>query len=169
MNYMYRVRAMYNGDFYCIVPVHSIFALFNTITPSDYFSPDVSDMTLGIMIRDKLTIAEQLVTTPVPRELRSEATYEEWVSRTMQLFKYKTKRKLFERMHVCGVTRYQENLTFTPSRHTKLEAWGSEKKDDHLDIIIPPDSGVELMGSTLKKAFTQCSGIGIEKLFPMNP
>jgi len=133
---------------------------------------EIDDHVLGTLVLDAL--AHSRFVLPEPRSdvwIHPEATfdmdlydrdlstqrYDQWVSRTLERWGYKSKRALFKDMKKCSIERKEGHITFRPSHHEKLEVWTSKGINDARHVHIPSDSSPSEVGAALRLAFSRCT------------
>lgn len=84
--------------------------------------------------------------------------YAYWIAMLMDKYGYKTKRALFKYMKHCIIHCVNGVIIIRPTRHEKLEAWGSTKGDGIEDVILPTDSSPAEIGAGLRHALSRCKG-----------
>lgn len=85
--------------------------------------------------------------------------YAEWTQDLMARYGYKTKRALFKDMKNVSIESKNGVMTFSPSHHEKMEAWGREKgRDSFEDVMVSASSTAAEIGAALRLAFSRCTG-----------
>jgi hypothetical protein len=88
----------------------------------------IDDESLGIKLKSALELSLLDWSHEVNSFEQSTNRYNEWRKKIIEKYNYKNKRAFFFSMNTCLVTEKNDMLLFTPYRHEKLEAWGTEKK-----------------------------------------
>jgi hypothetical protein len=169
----YWASVLFNGDLF-LIQTRSGFRGGTNVDfkcVAHHLWPDASDEALGLAVLDAMSHSRWVLGIPragivypaaveFDKDLHnlelSMGRYQQWIADLMTQNSYKTKRALFKNMHSCSVDKYKDGIKMRPSRHEKLEAWGSEKSDDIENVIIPADSTAAEIGAALKLAFTRC-------------
>lgn len=136
-----------------------------------YLESNADHESLGASILDAL--AESRFVVPAPRTdvwqhpdvtfdldlydyQKGAERYQAWVANVMRRFSYKTRRSMFKNMRNCGIVDSKKILTFSPTRHVKLEAWESLSKDGTENVVIPTASSPSDIGAALRLALSRC-------------
>lgn len=123
---------------------------------------DSSDEALGMAVLDALTNSRVLTLEEfaIFFDLKqSKVRYDAWVVDMMTTYGYKTRRAFFKHMFSCGVSSFDGMITFSPSRHDRLEGWGRNKSDiaeGMVDEVIALAESPEAIGAALRRAMNRC-------------
>lgn len=154
--------ALWNGDFYLIETWSGYRASGRDPKGKQHtLEPSASVEALGAALLDALSHSRFLALTEIDEffDYRTGAKiYEAWVEALIERHGYKSRRALFKNMACCNIRVMvgDGEMSISPSRHEKLEAWGREKDDGIEDVSIPADSSEAAVGEALRLAFSRC-------------
>lgn len=137
-------------------------------------APNATDEDLGTAVLDALSHSRFVLGAPregvalgaeveFDMELydykKAAERYAEWTQDLMARYGYKTKRALFKDMKNVSIESKNGVMTFSPSHHEKMEAWGREKgRDSFEDVMVSASSTAAEIGAALRLAFSRCTG-----------
>ena len=156
----YSAVAYFNQDLICL-QTYSGFRMM-AIDPDvkELLLPtDVSDLELGQAALLALSESRQIAQSEIADyfdNTKTNDTYNKWVNRLIEKYKYKTKRALFKNMKHCMIEIRGEYLTIMLTCHEKLQAWSGHGLTKNDDVVLPIDSSAEKIGAGLRLAFSRC-------------
>jgi len=154
--------ALWNGDFYLIETWTGYRSSGRDPKGKQHMlEPGASLDALGTALLDALSYSRFLSLEELDEFFDYEnraRTYENWVQALIERHGYKSRRALFKNMACCSIEVMVEKseMSITPNRHEKLEAWGREKDDGIEDVIISANSSAAAVGEALRLAFSRC-------------
>lgn len=117
-----------------------------------FLSIDSDDSLLGMTLLQALAASRTLVGNERVQFLKDDTAklnYQKWVDELSRKFGYKTKRALFKDLINCEVTLVNQEITISPTRHCKLEAWDSLPD---LKCYVSINESLEKIGKCLRQA-----------------
>ncbi|CNH16737.1 Protein of uncharacterised function (DUF1436) [Yersinia aldovae] len=129
--------------------------------PPHLLSPDADDKSIGeavlIALSNSRTLSLEEYGDFFNLE-KSQEQYVAWMAMLMERYGYKSKRTLFKDMKSCSIHCIDGVITFSPTRHEKLEAWSGRgiKESDH--VVISVNSSPAEIGAALRLALSRCKG-----------
>lgn len=153
----------WNERFLCIRTRsgHGMYVVDPDVAPY-LLPPDISDAALGKVMCEALSRSRTFPQEALGELLnfkQIQMQYEQWVAHMMAQYEYKTRRALFKQMSSCSAQQQDGFITFSPSRHDRLEGWGRTKNDisdGMADVVIADDSQAADVGAALRLAMSRC-------------
>jgi hypothetical protein len=134
--------------------------MFDPLGAQLFLPADASDAALGAAVADALARSRLLSSDESAAYFqlkRVAEQYAKWVDLLLSRGPYKSRRELFKPLKNCGIHHVGDTVTFRPTVHERLEAWGREQGDGLEDVTIPGDSDPEKLGAALRLAFDRCA------------
>lgn len=88
--------------------------------------------------------------------------YEMWVQRMLREYRYKTEKSLMKNMQHVSVEDDWKYMTFIPSNHESVEGHSGDDITDDLNVVIPSNSSVEIIGAAARYVIGNCCGLGAD-------
>ena len=89
--------------------------------------------------------------------------YKDWQQRMMKEYEYKTKTALLKNMQHVSVENDSDSITFSSLWHLTTDSWGDpDGKTPSVEMKIPFDSSVEVIGAAVRYAIGNCQGKGAD-------
>lgn len=129
--------------------------------PPHLLHPDADNQSIGEVVLQALSDSRTLTIEECDTFFdveKGKAQYAAWIAMLMKKYGYKTKRALFKDMKNCGVHCINGFITFSPTRHEKLEGWGRTKGDGIENVVLSVDSTPAEIGAGLRLALSRCKG-----------
>lgn len=82
--------------------------------------------------------------------------YNEWISQISKQFGYKSKRAMFKNMRSVDATKFDGNITLSPSNHERLEGWGGDGISEKDNVVLPENSSPDKVGEGIRLALSRC-------------
>jgi hypothetical protein len=144
---------------------------YSTKDSKTFLNPCTSNIEIGISVWKTLGKSINLPYSKETMELFMEESEEEWIVQFKYLkniYGYKTKTAAYRNMHSCTLALNDGKLKIAPMYRKGTGAWNG--LDAKYDIILRSDVSPELLGATVRYAFTLCRGQGVnvvtKALFP---
>ena len=89
--------------------------------------------------------------------------YLKWLQRMMREYEYKTKTALLKNMQSVSVENDVKSIKFSSHYHLTTDSWGDpDGKTPSVEMKIPSDSSVEVIGAAVRYAIGNCRGKGAD-------
>ncbi|EEZ4403502.1 TPA: CdiI family contact-dependent growth inhibition immunity protein [Escherichia coli] len=126
--------------------------------PPHLLQLDANDQCVGEAVLQALSNSRTLVNLEdrivfFDRE-KGKEKYTAWIEMLMDRYGYKTKRALFKDMKHSIIHLTNGEITISPMRHEKLEAWEGLELSEN--VIITVDNSPSEIGEGLRLALTRC-------------
>ncbi|CNF05597.1 Protein of uncharacterised function (DUF1436) [Yersinia rohdei] len=129
----------------------------DSLFPPHFLPPDADDHSIGEAVLTALSNSRTLSLEEYSNFFnleKSQERYTDWVAMLMEHYGCKTKRTLFKGMKNCSIHCINGEITISPSRHVKLEAWDGIGGD----VTLSANSSSAEIGAALRLALSRCKG-----------
>lgn len=149
----------FNYDYYILVTFSgSSIYLMDLKKGCKFLTKDVNNTDLGYYAKIVLAKSEKLdVNSEDYNQLYNDKTsYPKWIKKIIKEYGYKNKTTLFENMKLCCLSVIEEEIIIRPQNHLRMDHWVGQGVPDSAIITLNADCSDEVLGASIKEAFTRC-------------
>ncbi|MER1736557.1 contact-dependent growth inhibition system immunity protein, partial [Proteus mirabilis] len=154
-----RASIYYNDTYYFLLTFsgHSIY-IMDLKKGYKVLPNDIIDDELGYYAKLALIKSEQIKgnSDKFNQMYNDKKTYQDWIKKIIKEYNYKNKTALFNNMNRCSLELTDDEITISPLNHLRMDHWVGEGISDSAIITLKTNCSDEVLGASIKKAFTRC-------------
>ena len=149
----------FNNDYYIIVTISGCYIHFMDFKNGyNILSNDITNTKLGYYAKISLINSRKIESNSQEfhEMYNDKKSYPEWIKKIIKEYGYKNKTALFENMNLCGLSIVDNEIIIRPQNHLRMDHWVGEGIPDSAIITLKTNCSDEVLGASIKEAFTRC-------------